>query len=322
MKIDFHSHSFPEAFFLKIKEYYPDEVVLDQDAKGRMIGFWVGTPLPAWDHEQRIEDMNKGQVEVEILSNPSMYMRVDDKSPELCRLVNDSYAEACRQSPERFKAFANIPFNSPQAALAELERTLNIPGFVGTLITSNVGDKYLHTPEFFPFWEEVERRKVPVFMHPKPPPGYQDDDIAPLLAFPADTTLSTMKLLYSGLFERCPNLILILAHLGGTLPYLARRIDLGYDDHHFSDKYRQIPHRPSEYMHKLYFDTALGWHKPAFDCACDLVGIDHLVYGSDYFMQDSQFMRWTNEFLEGLPLSKGEKDKIYHKNAERFLKLG
>ena len=69
----------------------------------------------------------------------------------------------------------------------------------------------------------------------------------PLLAFPADTTLSTMKLLYSGLFERCPDLILILAHLGGTLPFLARRIDLGFEDTHFSDKYRQIPRRPSEY---------------------------------------------------------------------------
>lgn len=319
MKIDFHCHSFPEAFFLKLKDYYPDEVVLDHDARGRLIGIWAGTPLPAWDHGQRLEDMNTGGVEVEILSNPSMYIRVDEHSPELCRLVNDTYAEACRQSPERFKAFANIPFNSPQAALAELDRALRIPGFVGALITSNVGDTYLHTPEFFPFWEEAERRKIPVFMHPKPPPGYQDDDIAPLLAFPADTTLSTMKLLYGGVFERWPNLILILAHLGGTLPYLARRIDLGFDDHHFSDRYRQIPRRPSEYMPKLYFDTALGWHKPAFDCACALVGVDHLVYGSDYFMQDSPFMRWTNEFLEGLPLSQGDKNKIYYKNAERLL---
>ena len=295
MKIDFHSHSFPEAKYSS-RSYSPQSQ-RSHDLLGR---------LPAWDLSN-VSRMNKGQVERYVHA-----IRV--QSP----LVND-YVEACSQSPERFKAFATVQF--PTSCASQLERTLNIPGFVGALITSNVGDKYLHTPEFFPFWEEVERRKVPVFMHPKPPPGYQDDDIAPLLAFPADTTLSTMKLLYSGLFERCPNLILILAHLGGTLPYLARRIDLGYDDHHFSDKYRQIPHRPSEYMHKLYFDTALGWHKPAFDCACDLVGIDHLVYGSDYFMQDSQFMRWTNEFLEGLPLSKGEKEKIYHKNAERFLKL-
>ena len=87
--------------------------------------------------------MNTGGVEIEILSNPSMYIRVDEHSPELCRLVNDTYAEACRQSPERFKAFANIPFNSPQAALAELDRTLKTPGFVGALITSNVGDTLL-----------------------------------------------------------------------------------------------------------------------------------------------------------------------------------
>ncbi len=321
MKIDFHAHAFPEAFFRKIKAYYPNEVVLSEDAHGHLIGTWVGTPLPAWDHGQRIEDMDKGNVEIEILSNPSMYIRIDEKSPELCRLVNDTFAAACKQSPNRFKAFANIPFNSMDAALAELDRALKLPGFVGALITSNVGDRYLHTSEFFPFWEEIERRKVPVFMHPKPPPGYQDDDIPPLLAFPADTTLSTMKLLYSGLFERLPNLILILAHLGGSLPYLARRIDLGFDDHHFSDKYRQIPRRPSEYMHKMYFDTALGWHKPAFDCACELVGLDHLVYGSDYFMQGSEFMNWTNEFLESLPLSKEEKQKIYSGNAERFLQL-
>jgi len=321
MKIDFHAHAFPEIFFRKLKEYYPDEVILQHTPQGHLIGVWAGTPLPAWDHALRIDDMNKGGVDVEILSNPSMYIRVDDHSPELCRIVNDMYADACRHSPERFKAFANLPFNTISDALAELERVLALPGFVGVLVSSNVGGKYLHTREFFPFWNEVARRHVPVFMHPKPPPGYQDDDIAPLLAFPADTTLSTMKLLYSGLFERHPELILILAHLGGTLPFLARRIDLGFEDHHFPDIYRQIPRRPSDYLPKLYFDTALGWHKPAFDCAASLVGIEHLVYGSDYFMLGSEFMNRTNAFLESLSLSKRDKEKIYSGNALRFLKL-
>jgi len=321
MKIDFHAHAFPEAFFLKLQEYYPDEVVLRHDAQGHLIGFWVGTPLPAWDHGQRIDDMNAGGVDVEILSNPSMYIRVDDHSPELCRLVNDMYADACRQSPERFKAFANLPFNRMSDALAELDRVLALPGFVGVLITSNVGGKYLHTPEFVPFWDEVARRACPCLCTPSRHRGNQDDDIAPLVAFPADTTLSTMKLLYSGVFERCPDLIVVLAHLGGTLPFLARRIDLGFEDPHFSDKYRQIPRRPSEYMPKLYLDTALGWNKPAFDCARALVGIEHLVYGSDYFMQGSQFMHWTNAFLESLDLSKSDKEKIYSGNALRFLRM-
>ena len=321
MKIDFHAHAFPKEFFLKLKEYYPNEVVLREDPQGRLVAVWAGTPLPAWDHGLRVEEMTQAGVEIEILSTPSMYIRVDEHSPTLCRLVNDTFAESCRQSPERFKAFANIPFNSMEDALSELKRALALPGFVGVLITSNIGGKYLHTPEFLPFWEEVARRRVPVFMHPQPPPGYHDDDIAPLLAFPADTTLSTMKLLYSGLLERFPDLILILAHLGGTLPFLARRIDLGFDIPHFPDKYKKIPRRPSEYMKKLYFDTALGWHKPAFDCACALVGIEHLVYGTDYFMQDSTFMDWTNAFLDSLDLSRGDKEKIYSGNAEGILKM-
>jgi predicted TIM-barrel fold metal-dependent hydrolase len=130
-----------------------------------------------------------------------------------------------------------------------------------------------------------------------------------------------MKLLYSGVLERCPDLILILAHLGGTVPFLARRIDLGFEDSHLADKYRQIPRRPSAYMPQLYFDTAVGWHQPAFDCARALVGIDHLVYGSDHFMQGSEYMQWTNAFLDSLDLSKSDKEKIYSGNALRFLRM-
>jgi predicted TIM-barrel fold metal-dependent hydrolase len=321
MKIDFHAHAFPEAFLRKVHDYYPGAVVLQQDARGHLIGVSGGIPWPAWDHAQRLDDMDAGGVDIEILSTPSLYRRVDTHSPELCRLLNDLYAEACQQSPERFKAFAHLPFNDMHDALAELDRVLALPGFVGVFITSNIGGKYLHTPEFVPFWDEVARRRVPVFMHPATPPGYHDDDIAPLVAFPADTTLSTMKLLYSGVLERCPDLILILAHLGGTLPFLARRIDLGFEDPHLADTYRQIPRRPSAYMSQLYFDTAVGWHQPAFDCARALVGLDHLVYGSDHFMQGSEYMQWTNAFLDSLDLSKSDKEKIYSGNALRLLRM-
>lgn len=151
MKIDFHAHAFPKEFFFQLKEYYPNDTVLREDAQGRLVAVWAGTPLPAWDHGQRVEEMTKAGVEIEILSTPSIYIRVDEHSPTLCRLVNDTFAESCRQSPERFKAFANIPFNSMEDALAELKRALALPGFVGVLITSNVGGKYLHTSEFLPF---------------------------------------------------------------------------------------------------------------------------------------------------------------------------
>jgi aminocarboxymuconate-semialdehyde decarboxylase len=321
MKIDFHCHAFPAEYFQTLKKYYPDEIELKEDAQGRLYAVWANTPLPAWDHGQRLVDIDKAGVDIEILSNPSMYIRVDEHSPELCRLVNEALAQSCKRDPGRFKAFANIPFNSMDAALEELSRALDELGFTGVLITSNVGGRYFHTPEFLPFWQEVNRRKVPVFMHPSTPPNYQDDEMPPLLAFPFETTLSTTKLLYSGLFERFPDIVLILSHLGGTLPYLARRIDLGFDVPVFPNKYKQIPRRPSEYMKKLYVDTALGWHRPAFACARELVGIDHMVYGTDYFMVGSQFMDWTNKFLEGLDLSAVDREKIYSKNAERMLNL-
>jgi len=321
MKIDFHCHAFPAECFQTLKKHYPEAIELKEDPQGRLYAIWANTPLPAWDHGQRLGDIDRAGVDIEILSNPPIYSRVDDHSPELCRMVNDALAESCKRDPDRFKAFAHLPFNSMDAALKELARALDELGFVGVLITSNVGGRYLHTPDFFPFWQEVNRRRVPVFMHPSNSPYYQDDETPTLLSFPFDTTLSATKLLYGGLFERFPDTVLILAHLGGTLPYLARRIDLGFDVPAFFAAYKRISRRPSEYMKKLYVDTALGWHRGAFNCARDLVGIDHIVYGTDYFIVGSKFMDWTNEFLEGLDLSAVEREKIYSQNAAQILKI-
>jgi aminocarboxymuconate-semialdehyde decarboxylase len=321
MKIDFHCHAFPAECFQTLQKYYPEVVELKEDSQGRSYAIWANTRLPAWDHGQRLIDMDRAGVDIEILSNPPMYSRVDDHSPELCRLVNDALAESCKHDPDRFKAFAHLPFNNMDAALQELTRALDELGCVGVLITSNVGGRYLHTPDFFPFWEVVNRRRVPVFMHPAHSPFYRDDEPPTLLSFPFDTTLSATKLLYGGLFERFPDTILILAHFGGTLPYLARRIDLGFDEPAFFINDKQIARRPSEYMKQLYVDTALGWHEGAFNCARDLVSIDHIVYGTDYFILGTKFMEWTTEFLEGLQLSPLEREKIYGQNAARILHL-
>lgn len=81
MKIDFHAHAFPKEFFFKLKEYYPNDTVLREDAQGRLVVVWAGTPLPAWDHGARVEAMTKAGVDIEILSTPSIYIRIDDIAP-------------------------------------------------------------------------------------------------------------------------------------------------------------------------------------------------------------------------------------------------
>src|SRR5262249_59144213 len=132
--------------------------------------------------------------------------------------------------PDRFKAFARLPFNDMDAALKGMTRALDELGLVGVLVTSNGGGRYLHTPEFFPFWQEVNRRRVPVFMHPSHSPYYRDDEPPTLLSFPFDTTLSATKLVYGGLFERFPDTVLIPAPLGGRRPSLAQRGGLGVNE--------------------------------------------------------------------------------------------
>ncbi|HXG35826.1 MAG TPA: amidohydrolase family protein, partial [Dehalococcoidia bacterium] len=185
--------------------------------------------VPIWEQERRLQEIERDSVTIEVLSSPLAYTFVDKRSPELCRIMNDSLAEACRQAPDRLRAFAHLPFNDMDAALRELTRAVDELGFPGVLVSSNIAGRYPHTPEFWPFWEEVNRRKLPVFLHPAEPPQNFDDERATLLEFPFDTTRSVMKLLYAGLFERCPEVVLIVSHLGGTLPFLARRIDQAYE---------------------------------------------------------------------------------------------
>jgi predicted TIM-barrel fold metal-dependent hydrolase len=221
MRIDFHCHAFPGGFFRAAKHFYPDAIELGHDEQKRLVATWAGTGLPAWDHAGRLADIDRAGIDIGILSCPPVYSRVDEHAPELCRLVNDAIAAACRRNPQRFRGFAHLPFNNMKLALEEMRRALDELGFVGVLVTSNIGGRYLDSVEYYPFWEEANRRGMPVFMHPSNSPCYRDDQPGPLLSFPFDTTLSVYKLIYGGLYERFHDIVLVLAHLGGTLPFLA-----------------------------------------------------------------------------------------------------
>jgi predicted TIM-barrel fold metal-dependent hydrolase len=320
-KIDFHCHAFPAEFFEAMQHIYPGAIDLKQDQHGRKSALWANTPLPLWDHDARLEDIDRAGVDIEILSNPPLYSRVDDHAPELCQLVNDALAVSCRRDPERFKALAHLPFNNSDATLNEMARALDRLGCVGVLVTSNIAGRYLDAPEFETFWAEVNRRGTPVFMHPTISPSYRDDQPPTLLSFPFDTTLSAYKLVRSNLFEQFPDLILVLAHLGGALPYLARRIDIAFDSPGFYGSYPKPKGRPSETMRKLYVDTALGWNRGAFECAYELVGLDHIIFGTDYFIRGTNFMERTREFIDGMGLKPSDRESIYWENAARILKF-
>ncbi|PYT87202.1 MAG: hypothetical protein DMG41_16520 [Acidobacteria bacterium] len=320
-RIDFHSHAFPAELLRSLGKYYPEIIHYKEDPVRGPYAIHAGTPLPAWDDSLRIKDIQAAGVDVEVLSCPPLYTALDDHLPELCRLVNDRLAGSCLRYPRRFKAFAHLPFNDMDALLKEMSRCLDQLGFVGVFITSNIGGHYLDAPQFEEFWHEADKRRVPVFLHPLLSPCYQDSEQPPIFSFPYESTLAVTRLITRGLYERFPNVVLVVAHLGGTLPYLAHRIDLGHEIPALRTPEWKISRPPSEYMKKLYFDTAMGWSRGAFNCARDLVGIEHLVLGTDYFIRESGWMGRTTGFLSSLDIKPAERELISYQNASRILKL-
>jgi aminocarboxymuconate-semialdehyde decarboxylase len=257
-KIDFHCHSFPADALRELNKYYPDVIKLKEAPDGTLLAIFGDVAHPAWDHALRIKDIDADGVNLELLSFPPVYISLDDHLPEICCLVNDTLADSCRRDRDRFKAFAHLPFNDMKAALKEMSRCLDQLGFVGVFIASNMGGQYPDSPQFDPFWEEANRRRVPVFLHPMQSSCYRDSEKPALLSFPFDTTLAVERLVTRGLYARFPDVVLIVAHLGGTIPYLARRIDLGFEVPPLASPGWKVSRPPSEYMKKLHVDTAMG----------------------------------------------------------------
>lgn len=184
------------------------------------------------------------------------------------------------------------------------------------MIPSNVNGLYFDTPAFIPFWKAVTEMGVMVFMHPLYSSFYSDDEGPTLLSFPFDTTLSAVKLVLSGFFESFGNAKIVLSHMGGALPYMAARVDVPFEVPSFLPGYSdRLDRLPSSYMKNFYLDTSLNWNKSAFECAKDLVGIDHMVFASDFFIETTNYDERTIQFIESLDLTEEEKRKIYAENV-------
>jgi aminocarboxymuconate-semialdehyde decarboxylase len=319
--IDVHAHGFPEAYLRQLAATYPEEVQVEE-APGvtPMMTRWAKAPLPAWDIERRLEEMDRDGVAVEVLSAPPVYSHLDTHTPEFCRLLNDFQAEVAQAAPGRFRSFIHLPVHDVPAALQERSRWHGRAEVAGVLFGSNMGGVYPGDVSLFPIWEAIQAANLPVFIHPLAPCASAGPVMPVILLFPGDTATAAASIIYSGLFERFPALKVILSHYGGGLAALARRLDMAVDIDFFPPGHGQdLPDRPSQYLPRFYVDTAQGFHRPAFDCACAVFGTQHLLYGSDHFFSASRWRSELNRFLAGLPLSQAERHAIVRGNAEKLL---
>jgi aminocarboxymuconate-semialdehyde decarboxylase len=324
MKLDLHTHYYPEIFFQMLRDT-PSEFSFAKDPTGRTIithrgARFFGITAPMSDPNKRLEDMDRVGIDVEVisLSTPNIFFADETRQPEIARTLNDAYAELIAKHPNRFKGFASIPMDAPEAALDELHRAIDELKLNGVVLLSNIKGRALTSPAYRPFFEEANRMNLCIFLHPMLPANpepYTEYVLGPLVGFPFDTTLAVARMCFDGMLRELPNIRWVIGHLGGAIPYLMERLDSGYRD--FAECRVNIDQPPSTYLKRLYFDT-VTFSSYNLRMARDLVGVDHMVMGSDYPHLLGSIERSVSSIQE-LGIPEYEKEKIFSETALSIL---
>jgi aminocarboxymuconate-semialdehyde decarboxylase len=323
-KFDLHTHFYTEEFFQTVRDL-PSEFSFDKSPSGQTIITYRGARFfgvtPAMtDVAKRIEDMDRAGIDVEVvsLSTPNVFFADAKNQPAVARMINDSYAELIATHPTRFKGFASIPMDAPDAALTELQRALDELKLNGVILLSNIGGKPLTSPEYRPFFAEANRMKLCIFLHPMLPAqsdAFREYVLGPIIGFPFDTSLAVARMCYDGMLAEFPDIRWIIGHLGGAIPYLMERMDNGWRD--FPECRAKIDQLPSFYLKRLYYDT-VSFSPHTLMMVRNMVGADHMVMGSDYPHLLGSIDRAVSS-IEGLDIREEERDAIFSGTALNIL---
>jgi len=240
-----------------------------------------GRPIPEWDLQSTLALMDRHAIATAItsISEPGIYFGDKVFTKDLARRCNEFSAQLIRDYPLRFGAFATLPLPDLDASLRELEYALDTLKLDGVVLLSSIDGRYLGDPLFDELFTELNRRKAVVFLHPTVPAinSALKLDLPPfLIEFVFDTTRAVTNLLYSGTLERCSNIRIIVAHAGGTVPYLAYRISLG------QIMLSGVPQGALTYLKLLHYDLALSANPNTLRSLLELVDASQIHFGSDY----------------------------------------
>ncbi len=266
MRVDAHAHVIPQA--------YVDAV----PAPGGNL-----PKPPAVSAGNLLGMMDRYAIDAAVISTgpPGAFFGDQARANEIARLANELIAAAVRDNPGRLAGLAMLPLPDPDAALAELAHALDVMELDGVLLLSQVAGTYLGDPSWDALYAELDRRAAYVFLHPTVPangvvlahPGW-------LYEFPFDTTRALANLIYTGTFERYPNIRWQIAHLGGATTVLADRI--GSLAAREPQKAEAAPAGALAYLSRLYYDTGLANHELPYRAATMLAPADHILFGTDW----------------------------------------
>ena len=282
--------------------------------------------------EGRLRDMDSMGIakQVLMLTAPGVQVFDGPTATALAAATNDQLAEACRRHPDRLAGLTVIAPQEPGNAAKEIERGMQILGLKGVIINSHTHGEYLDDPKFWAIFEAAEALDATIYIHPTPPPPpligpYLSRGLeGPLAGFSAEVYLHTLAIISAGVFDRFPDLRIMIGHLGEGLPYLMYRLD--YMQHHAArpglrgcrDGTR-LKKKISDYMKENIYITTSGmaW-PPAIMFAQEVLGVDRVLYAMDYPYQfDLEEVKAT----DAIPISAEDKKKLYQLNAEKAFSL-
>ena len=320
MKIDVHAHLYPPEYIKAVGRLCAGLIAS---------GSWRGPVAQAiklgagglHTAEDMLAEMDAAGVDMQVLSLsiPSVYFEDSKTSHYLSQVANDAFAEVVQKYPDRFMALATIPLEFPDLAVEEMHRAIEELGMKGLVVGGNVRGKPLNSPEFLPVFEEADRLNLTVSIHPMIPVGaeaYREYGMTSGIGYLVDSTVAATRLVYSGLFEKCRNLKMIIPHMGGMIPFNIQRLDHSYEGS--QELQEKIPHPPSAYFKKFYYDDA-NYHVPALRCGYETFGATQMLMGSDFPFRSVK----SGEFIQNiraLGLSEAEEDMIFSGNALRIFK--
>ncbi|HWI30573.1 MAG TPA: amidohydrolase family protein [Microbacterium sp.] len=296
----------------------------------------VGWPPDAWrrviaglhDVDERLRQMDALDIERSVLSLGSdgiQGIASHERAIATAREANDALAELVASRPDRFSGFAAIPLQDPGAAADELGRAVGELGFVGALANgfSELEDgsiAYYDQPEYAPFWARVAELGVPFYLHPRNPlPAHsrmyegRPELLGPAWAFGVETGTHALRLITSGLFDRHPDLQIILGHLGENLPFAIARLEQRIA--HREDVAFERP--PRTVLRENFHLTISGnYHTASLIGILLELGADRVLFAADHpFERMEDAARW----FDALPISPADRAKIAHGNATRLL---
>lgn len=270
LTIDTHHHLLPDFFYQETNDVHAP----------------VGGLAPmAWTKETSLSFMDDAGIDVAVLSisTPGVHTGDGHKAKVLARRCNEFLAEIIQQRPDRFAGFACLPLPDVDSSLSELAYAHDELHLDGVVAFTNANGVYMGDPSLEPVFQEFERRKSVVYVHPNASPdpaahtlGLPDN----LIDFTTDTNRVVSQLHYTNRLARTPSVRYIFSHAGGSIPYMAARFAI-IDEMGFV-KGGDERGTAADMFRRMYWDTALSASDPVLHMLRDVAGIDQVLYGTDF----------------------------------------